>query len=63
MRPVVVNVLELCLSPVISPSARNRRSEPSLPWSTSEVDDERWGHGVSDLAFKMIFLFFLNLNE
>ena len=58
MRPVVVNVLELCLSPVISPSARNHRSEPSLPWSTSEVEDDKWDPVVSDSAFKMDFLFF-----
>ena len=42
MRLDLVIILIRWSSPVISPSARNRRSEPSLPWSTSEVDDDRW---------------------
>ena len=61
-RSGVGNVVVLSPSPLVSPAARIRRSEPSLPWSTSEVRDDRWGRVVSDSAFKWIFLF-LDLNE
>jgi len=56
-RSGVGDVVVLSPSPLVSLAARIRRSEPSLPWSTSEVEDDMWDPGVSDSAFKWIFLF------
>ena len=58
MRLVVGSMLVQSPSPVNSSSVSLRRSEPSLPWSTSEVEDDKWDPVVSDSAFKMNFLFF-----
>ena len=58
MRRGVVIVLVTSLSPVTSPSARFRRSEPSPSRSTREVEDDMWGRVVSDREFKMEFFYF-----
>ena len=58
MRLVLVIILVPWSSPLDSPSTRNRRSEPSLPWSTLEVEDDKWGPFVSDSAFKWNFFYF-----
>ena len=55
---VVGSMLVSSWSPVISSSTKNRRSEPSLPRSTREVEDDMWGRVVSDREFKMEFFYF-----
>ena len=62
MRLVMVNVLVPWPSPLDSPSASFRRSARVSPELKPEVEDDIWGHPVSDSAFKMNFLF-SDLNE
>ena len=62
MRLVFVNVLVPWPSPLDSPSASFRRSVRVSPESKPEVEDDMWGHPVSNSAFKMNFLF-SDLNE
>ena len=54
------SVLVLSLSPLIPPAARNRRSARSRHGQTREVEDDKWGRGVSDREFKMDFSIFRN---
>ena len=61
-RSGVGDVVVLSPSPLVSPAARIRRSEPSLPWSTSEVRDDRWGRVSVTQRSKWIF-YFSELNE
>ena len=60
MRLVLVIVMVSSLSPLVSPAARNRWSARSRRGQTREVEDDRWGRGVSDREFKMDFSIFRN---
>ena len=55
---VVGSMLVSSPSPVISSSARNRRSEPSSPRSMREIEDDMCGRVVSNREFKMEFFYF-----
>ena len=63
MRRVVVIVLVTSLSPVTSPLARFRRSEPSPPRSMREVGDDRWGRVSVTVSSKWIFCFHIWMNS
>ena len=63
MRLVMVNMLVSSPSLLVSPSARKHRSAPSSPWSAQEVEDDRWGQGVSDRGFQNGIFLFSEMNE
>ena len=60
MRHDVVIMLVPSPSLLVSPTARNRRSARSRRGQMREVEDDKWGRGVSDREFKMDFSIFKN---
>ena len=63
MRLVEGSVLVPWSSPLVSPSARYRRSARVSPESKPEVEDDRWGRDVSDCVVQKWIFLFSGMNE